>query len=264
VSTPAPTEEFASFVYGDEVALDDPGEAYHEASRLYPDVVPGRLAMFTELSDDPELQQTVVRSSRTHDHRPGIDLPPARVARTWLHEVVLRRRSSSKAYDRPLSSVQLAALLATAYRSANGRRPVPSAGALYPLELYVVALDIADVEPAAYHYNPFRHCLERLRPAVRDDVAAALVDPTLAEHTAALIIVTAMFWRSRFKYGVRGYRFALLEAGHLMQNAVLAAAAMKLPALPIGGFYDCRLDALVCANGLDEATVYALIVGGEA
>jgi SagB-type dehydrogenase family enzyme len=263
MSVPAPTAEFASFVYGGEVALDDPAEAYHEASRLYPDVIPGRLATFAELSHDPELQQTFVRSSRTHDHRAGVDLPRARVARVSLHEIVLRRRSLSRAYDRPLSRLQLAALLATAYRSVNGRRPVPSAGALYPLELYVVALDVDSIEPGAYHYNPFRHRLERLRPAARDDVAAALVDPALAEHTATLIVVTAMFWRSRFKYGARGYRFALLEAGHLMQNAVLAAAAMKLPALPIGGFYDCKLDALVGANGLDEAAVYALLVGGE-
>ena len=51
-----------------------------------------------------------------------------------------------------------------------------------------------------------------------------------------------MFWRTRFKYGLRGYRFALLEAGHVMQNAVLAAAALALPALPVGGFYDRRLD----------------------
>jgi SagB-type dehydrogenase family enzyme len=71
-----------------------------------------------------------------------------------------------------------------------------------------------------------------------------------------------MFWRSRFKYGQRGYRFALLEAGHVVQNAVLAAAALGLAALPVGGFYDRRLDAVVGADGLDEASVYALTIGG--
>jgi len=73
-----------------------------------------------------------------------------------------------------------------------------------------------------------------------------------------------MFWRSRFKYGLRGYRFALVEAGHVVQNVVLAAAALGLPALPVGGYYDCRLDALVGANGLDEASVYAVVLGGRA
>ena len=73
-----------------------------------------------------------------------------------------------------------------------------------------------------------------------------------------------MFWRSRFKYGLRGYRFALLEAGHVMQNALLAATAMRVPALPLGGFYDCRLDELVGADGLEESTVYAALIGGRA
>jgi SagB-type dehydrogenase family enzyme len=72
-----------------------------------------------------------------------------------------------------------------------------------------------------------------------------------------------MFWRSRFKYGLRGYRFALLEAGHVVQNLVLAATALRLPTLPLGGWYDRRVDALVGADGLDEATVYVVLVGGR-
>jgi SagB-type dehydrogenase family enzyme len=74
--------------------------------------------------------------------------------------------------------------------------------------------------------------------------------------------MTAMFWRSRFKYGLRGYRFALIEAGHVMQNAVLAAAALGIAARPLGGYYDRLLDALVGADSLDEASVYALLLGG--
>jgi SagB-type dehydrogenase family enzyme len=143
------------------------------------------------------------------------------------------------------------------------RRLVPSGGALYPLELYVLALAVVDVEQCALHYNPFRHRLEKLGEAGRADVGQALVNPSLAERGAALLVVTAMFWRSRFKYGLRGYRFALLEAGHVVQNAVLAAATLGLAALPLGGFYDRRLDALVGADGLDEASVYALVLGGS-
>ena len=72
-----------------------------------------------------------------------------------------------------------------------------------------------------------------------------------------------MIWRSRFKYGERGYRFALLEAGHAAQNMLLAATALALAALPLGGFYDRRLDELVGADGLDEATLYAIALGGR-
>ncbi|HUK45875.1 MAG TPA: nitroreductase family protein, partial [Gaiellaceae bacterium] len=96
-----------------------------------------------------------------------------------------------------------------------------------------------------------------------DDLRAALVEPRLAEVTAALMVVTGVFWRSRFKYGQRGYRFALLEAGHLVQNAVLAAADLDLAALPVGGFHDRRLDDLVGADSLGEAALYALVLGGS-
>ncbi len=137
-----------------------------------------------------------------------------------------------------------------------------SGGALYPLELYVIALAIDGVEPSVSHYNPFRHSLELLGPVDRKSVRSTLVDPALADAAGALIVVTALFWRSRFKYGARGYRFSLLEAGHVVQNALLAAAALRLQALPVGGFYDRRLDGLVGADGLDEASVYALLLGG--
>ena len=92
---------------------------------------------------------------------------------------------------------------------------------------------------------------------------AALVDPSPLDTSAALVVVTAVFWRSRIKYGLRGYRFALLEAGHLVQTIQLAATDLGLSALPVGGFFDRRLDELVGADGLDEAAVYAVALGGS-
>jgi SagB-type dehydrogenase family enzyme len=264
-----PTAEFASLVYGpDGVALDDPAETFHEASRLYPNVAPGRLAALIALGRSPELQQTVARASRTHDHRPGVDLPRVALPRTRFRDLLVRRRSSVADARRPLRLRDLATVLGAAYggyERAPGlrRRPVPSGGALYPLELYVLALAVADVSPAAFHYNPFRHRLELLRRVAPAAVAAVAVDPSVVERAAAVVVVTAMFWRSRVKYGLRGYRFALLEAGHVVQNAVLAATALRLPALPLAGFYDRRLDELVGADGLDESSLYALVLGGR-
>jgi SagB-type dehydrogenase family enzyme len=264
-----PTAEFASLVYGrGGVDADDWAEAFHEASRLYPNVAPGRLETLLALQRSPELQQTAARSSRSHAHRPGFDLPPARLPTTPFGAVLEARRSQPPDRSRALSLLHLAGLLGAAYATrtcTDGavRRPAPSGGGLYPLELYVLALDVADLERCVVHYNPFRHRLEKLGELDPDDVGRALVDPPLAEHSAALLVVTAMFWRSRFKYGLRGYRFALLEAGHVVQNAALAAAALGVRALPLGGFYDRRLDALVGADGLDEASVYALLLGGS-
>jgi SagB-type dehydrogenase family enzyme len=139
---------------------------------------------------------------------------------------------------------------------------VPSAGALYPLELYLISLAVNDLDRGVYHYHPYRHRLEHLAPLSWPELRAAAVDASVLESAAAVLVVTAVFWRSRFKYGSRGYRFALLEAGHLAQNAILAATDLDLPALPLGGFYDRRLDEIVSADGLDEAVVHALILGG--
>lgn len=263
-----PTPEFASLVYGaDGVPLDDSAENFHEASRLYPNLASGRLTTLLSLPGSPELQQTVSRSSRTHGHRPALDLPQGKLPRARFRELLSVRRSGLAANGQRLTLRDLAALLQASYAARNcgtgpARRPVPSGGALYPLELYVIALAIDGVEPSVSHYNPFRHNLELLGPVRRDEVRSALVDPDLADRAGALIVVTALFWRSRFKYGARGYRFALLEAGHVIQNAVLVAAALGLQALPVGGFYDRRLDGLVGADGLDEASVYALLLGG--
>jgi len=263
----APTAEFASIVYGDDVPLDDPAEVFHEASRLYPNVAPARVAMLTALSRSPELQQTTLRASRTHDHRPGIDLPAPRLPRRRFRDLVRERRSEAPAARAPLPLRDVATLLGAAYRvrvrDGLPRRPVPSGGGLYPLELYVLPLDVPGLGPSAFHYHPFRHRLEPVRPFVPADVAAALVDPSVADRSALLVIVTAMVWRSRFKYGLRGYRFALLEAGHLVQNVVLTATALAIAAVPLGGWYDRRVDELVGADGLDEASVYAVSIGGR-
>jgi SagB-type dehydrogenase family enzyme len=264
-----PTTEFASIVFGpDGVPVDDEAEAFHESSRLYPNVAPGRLSTLVALGQSAELQQTVARASRTHDHRPGIDLPRRRLPRA-LRNLLDERTSEPPRVRRSLSLDRLAVVLAAAAGArtrADGasRRPAPSGGALYPLELYAVPLAVPGLGRSVYHYNPYRHRVTPLRPAREEDVAACLVDATIAERSAVVLVLTAMFWRTRFKYGLRGYRFALLEAGHVMQNVVLTTTALDLAAVPLGGWYDRRVDELVGANGLDEAAVYLVAVGSRA
>ncbi len=263
-----PTAQFASLVYGRSgVSLDDPSETFHEASRLYPNVAPERLDVLTELSRGGELARTAARSGRTHEHRTAVPLPAPLPLRIRLGDAIERRRSVPPGVLRPIRLRELATILACSY-AARGRartelrRPVPSAGALYPLELYVLAQSVAGLESGVYHYNPFRHALSLLGPVDGRAVRAAFADPVIADGAAAIVVVTGVFWRTRFKYGQRGYRFALLEAGHLIQNAVLAATQFDLLALPLGGFYDRRLDDVVGADGLDEASVHALVLGG--
>ena len=264
-----PTADLASIVFGQKPPrLDDAAEALHEASRLYSSVAPDRLATLVALSANPGLQHTAMRSSRSHAHRPAIELPDARLPRRQYRELLATRRSSLSARRRPLRLNDLAAVLASSYRSTRlesgaVRRPVPSGGALYPLDLYVVALEVEGLDVCAAHYDPFRHRLEILRALAVSDVRASVVDPELVDRAASVVIIAGSFWRSRFKYGTRGYRFVLLEAGHVGQNAVLAAAALGLEALPLGGFYDRRLDGLVGVDSLHESAVYAILLGGS-
>lgn len=251
--TAPPTIQFASFAYGEGPALDDPAEAFHEAARLRPGVSP-RL---------PELSAPLVasmrRSSRRHPHRPRVPLPVGRASHTALGRALARRRSVA---PRPGSRLRLddVGALARAYcwDAAHERRAVPSAGGLYPLELYVVARRVAGLTAGVYHVDPCEPSLELLWPGPQS-LAGILLPP--APDPAALLVITSVFWRTRCKYGVRGYRFALLEAGHLGQALVLLGAARRLDALPLGGFFDPGLDELVGADGVDESVVYAVAVG---
>ncbi len=262
-----PTAQFASIVYGPGgVGLDDPAELFHEASRLYPNVASPRFEVLQELALGGELARTATRSSRTHDHRPGVALPAPRALRGRLGDLLARRRSERVETLLPVSLGDLSTLLAASYAARRRgevlRRPVPSAGALYPLEAYVVALAVTALETGIYHYDPFRHRLALLGAVSFSSLREAVVDPGVADNAAVLVIVTGVFWRSRFKYGPRGYRFTLLEAGHLVQNVLLAATDLELAAVPIGGFHDVLLDRLVGANGLDEASLYVVALSG--
>ena len=111
-------------------------------------------------------------------------------------------------------------------------RSAPSGGALYPLELYAWVRSVDGLRPGLYHYDPYEHELDDLGPA---ELEHAFVQQDLVGSSAAGILIGSVFFRSVFKYGERGYRFVLLEAGHVAQNAVLAARAEGSPRSPSGG-----------------------------
>lgn len=144
-------------------------------------------------------------------------------------------------------------------------RTVPSGGALYPLELYVAAGAVDGLDPGLYHYDTDAHALVRLRrgPPLAG-LAGAFVQSQLVEQAAAVLLVTAVLLRSTFKYGDRGYRFILIEAGHLAQNACLCAGGLGLATAPLGGFFDRDVDRHLRLDGLNESCIYALALGRAA
>lgn len=255
-----PTVQFASFAYGDGVSVDDPAETYHEATKLYPSFAARQVRGIT-LVDQPAIAESMRRSSRRHPHLPRVILPPLQPGVARLSDILDARRSCCPSGGSALKLADLSTLLsAYAANGSNDRRRIPSGGALYPLELYVLARRVDTLPTGVYHFDPFDRALELL-VAGEPALEGAFVDPAVSENAAAILAVTGLFWRSRCKYGLRGYRFTLLEAGHLVQTVLLLATEAEIDVLPLGGFYDAALDRLVRADGVNESIVYAVAIG---
>ena len=266
-----PTAHFAELVFGPGgVAADDPAETYHEASRLYESLGARQVPGVALLERHPELLETVARAGKRYAGRPRVALEAPDLPEATLGAALAARRSRPDATRTPLPLADLGTLLAAAYgvtglAGHQTLRASPSGGALYPLELYVVALDVIGLPAGVHHYDPSRHALVRLRgDEAVEPFRRSFVRPELVDTAAAVVVFAAMFWRSRFKYGQRGYRFVLIEAGHAAQNLLLAATAAQLAAVPVGGFYDRPLDSSIGVDSVDEAAVYAVAVGGRA
>jgi SagB-type dehydrogenase family enzyme len=220
------------------------------------------------LERSEQLQVTTTRAVRRNPALPRVPLPAAALPPVSLSAALERRRSARQFGDDPLPLAQLASMLAAGYgvtrRASAGRevpalRATPSAGALYPLEFFVAARRVEGLGEELYHYDPLRHELERIGPA--GDLGRLSPHADIVEGAAAVLMVTAVFWRSRFKYGLRAYRFTLLEAGHALQNVLLAATALELGSIVLGGFYDAKVDALLGLDGVDESSLVLACVG---
>jgi SagB-type dehydrogenase family enzyme len=210
-----------------------------------------------------------------HPSRPSIALPRAgrRIFGARLDDALRGRRSPRGAFaPARLELAPVGALLDLSFGttgelpSAGGAtrlRAFPSAGALYPIEIYLAALDCAALGGEIHHYDAERHALARLSACPpRAEMERMIFADGLWEHAALAIVFTGVFERTQAKYGERGYRFVLLEAGHAAQNLLLVARSLGLQAAPIGGFCE---DALGAALGLDQARespVYTVLVGG--
>jgi SagB-type dehydrogenase family enzyme len=162
--------------------------------------------------------------------------PPILEGETSLEETIARRRSVREFDDTPLTAAELGQLLwaAQGLTDERGFRTAPSAGALYPLELYLVTAE------GVFHYEPQGHQLSALRS---DDRRAALYEAALRQEAVrgapAVFVVTAVYARTEQKYGAqRTPRYVHLEAGHAAQNLLLEAVALGLGAVPIGAFHD--------------------------
>jgi SagB-type dehydrogenase family enzyme len=252
--------------------LDDPLESYHEASSLYPSTMLGQGgpgAMLYAPTFNPERDLGKPTAPSGHD---AIPLPAAAPVSGGLTSAIHARRSTTQLDPtRRLGMDHLAALLDHSYGLSDPQPPgavqsarvAPSAGAMYPLDIFVLARRVTDLPEGIYHYNPFTRAVERVpthRP-VRE-LSRHTVMPELVDRAGAVFFITATLWRCRSKYGDRSYRYALLEAGHVAQNMLLVAVALRMSQVPWGGFFDRHFNRFLGLDGLAQIGLYAVSVDG--
>ncbi|MCS7234163.1 MAG: SagB/ThcOx family dehydrogenase [Synergistetes bacterium] len=181
-----------------------------------------------------------------------------------LEEALLKRRSVRSYIDKALSLEELSQLLWAANGitdTRRGFRTAPSAGALYPIDIYVVINRVTGVDKGVYRYLPKEHKLELLK---LEDVSLKLYEAALwqgpVKEASVVFILASFHERITWKYGQRGIRYAYIECGHICQNILLQATSLKLGAVPIGAFIDDKVSAILNLPSNAEP-VYIVPVG---
>ena len=194
----------------------------------------------------------------------AIELPEPRYdSDASLEQSLLQRRSVRSYTGEPLTLPEVSQLLwaAQGITDPTGFRTAPSAGALYPLEVYVVAGDVQDLTPGVYKYEPHEHQLVRIMDGdKRAELAEAALAQSCVKEGAIAIVFTAVYEKTTGKYGDRGIRYVHIEVGHAAQNLCLQATAMDLGAVTIGAFYDEEVAELLNLPQ-DEQPLYIIPVG---
>ena len=175
-------------------------------------------------------------------------LPQPKKEGTVSVEQAIQQRRTVRAFDpKPLELDQLSQLLWSA-QGLTGRRgfkrAVPSAGALYPMEVYaaVGVHGVHRMEAGVYHYDTAGHTLALIVDRdLRGDIARAALSQMWMAEAPLILVMTAAYHRETGKYGERGVRYALIEAGHVGQNLFLQAEALGLKTGIVGAFHDTRL-----------------------
>jgi len=161
-----------------------------------------------------------------------------------LEEVISKRRSIRDFSDTPLTKEQISQILWAAQGITDKEksfRSAPSAGALYPLELFLVVGEngVKDISPGVFQFLPEDHSIKVvLDKDVKEDLANAALGQSAVAQVAVDIVITAEFERTTGKYGERGVQYVWLEAGHVAENILLQVTSFGLGAVPIGAFND--------------------------
>lgn len=259
-------EEFKHRALG----TSDVAELFHENTKQQPGIDP-RLNQSVSVFGESPLDY--VQANLTPDYRghEAISLPPPPNQPYHPTLQTIRTRRTPRGFiDDEVSTETISMLLSMAF-GITGRviigdeskplRAYPSAGGLYPVEVYLVIRAGTDIRPGAYYYAPDPHHLRRLKDFHAESFFDCFVDAPTISVASMIVVLTGAFWRSKAKYGPRGYRYILQESGHMAANLGLAAETLGLATIPLGGYYDQPLNQWLELDGVDEAVVYPVAIG---
>ena len=224
------------------------------------------------VSNTPHMIEQDVSLSKTSKPNSAvptiIQLPKPDSMGLSVEEALKQRKSIRNFSDKPITLQQLSLILYAAQGITHTKfghkfRSAPSAGALYPIEVYIVAERIKDITPGLYHYLPEKH---QLHLKQHGELLSALSDEALSQQaiaeSACSIILTAVPSRTTNKYGRRGHRYIHIEAGHISQNIYLQVTSLKLGSVAIGAFRDVLLkEFLGIKKDNEEYPIYIHAVG---
>ncbi len=243
----------------------DLSKEYHQSSK---DGSKGHLPISKNPDDWPELWK--VQEYKSYPRFSKMPLPHEKLWADFYTLVTERKSGRDYKEGGIISRSELAALLkyscgmlhAAANEISSGRAQ-PSAGGRFPIEMYPFVLTPAKNVPAGvYHYDVRNHQLEVLNQRVfeREDIQK-LFRFEWTENASLILVMTAVFGRNQMKYGERGYRYILLEAGHIGQNIHLTATALGLKCCALGGTQDRNIEKVLDIDGVGESVIYAFSVG---
>ena len=238
-----------------ELAL---GEQFHYETSLTWSGVLGDI--FQSKPQKPPLYKTYPGSQK-------VKLPKPEYRGITLEEAIENRRSIRNYSSEPITKAQLSQLLFAA-QGVTGKtygtalRTAPSAGALYPFEIYAVVNNVQDLPRGIYHYSVLDHALELVKAGdFRRRITNAGLEQEMLGDAAVTFVLSAIFDRVRHKYGERGYRYTYIEAGHISQNIYLQSVSLGLGSVCAGAFLDEKVNQLIDVDGRMEAAVYLHAVG---
>jgi SagB-type dehydrogenase family enzyme len=193
-----------------------------------------------------------------------IKLPqPQYDSRSSVESTLLKRRSIRRYTNESLTLVEISQLLwaAQGVTHHRGFRTAPSAGALYPLEIYIVVGKVTGLASGIYKYKPNHHeLLKIVEGDKRSELCRAALNQSAVKNAPVVILFCAVYQRITVKYGQRGIRYVFIEVGHSAQNVCLQAVSLGLGTVTIGAFNDDKVKKIVNCEA-DEEPLYIMPVG---